>query len=57
MAQDAEEIRVAANGHVYVVAVGTAAPTDVTTAWGSGWADLGLVDDDHVTLSDGRETE
>jgi hypothetical protein len=57
VAQDTDQIRVAANGHVYVAAVGTAAPTDVATAWASGWYDLGYVDDDGVTLTDGREME
>jgi hypothetical protein len=57
MAQDTDQIRVGANGHIYVAAVGTAAPTDIATAWASGWYDLGYTDDDGVTLTDGREIE
>lgn len=48
---DATQTRVAGKGHVYVAPKGTAVPTDTTTAWGSGWMDLGYTDEKGVTLS------
>lgn len=48
---DASQIRVAGKGHVYIAPKGTAVPTDTTTAWVAGWADLGYCDEKGVTLS------
>lgn len=48
--QNTSQIRVAGTGHLYIAPVGTAAPTDVTTAWGASWQDLGFTDDSGVTL-------
>lgn len=45
------EVRLGATGHVLVAPVGTAAPTDVTTPWGSGWYDLGYLNEDGPTLT------
>jgi hypothetical protein len=57
MALDATEIRVAANGALRVANVGTAAPTDTTTAYGVGWTDLGFASEDGVTLTPSLDTE
>jgi len=48
---DATQIRVAGKGHVYVAPKGTTVPTDTTTAWAAGWADLGYTDEKGVVLS------
>jgi hypothetical protein len=48
--QTTSQIRVAGNGHLYVAPVGTAAPTDVVTAWGAGWQDLGFTDESGVVI-------
>lgn len=34
------------NADVYIAPAGTAGPTDVSTAWGSGWDAVGLLDGD-----------
>jgi hypothetical protein len=51
---DNDEIVVGANGKILVAAVGTTAPTDVTTAWAAAWWDLGYATDDGVTLTDSK---
>lgn len=48
--QTTNQIRVAGTGKLYVAPVGTAAPTDVTTAWGAGWQDLGFTDESGVVM-------
>lgn len=50
---DANEIRIAPNGHVYVASANTAAPTDLSTALSSSWTDLGYCTEDGVTLAYG----
>lgn len=51
MALVPEEILVAPTGSVFLAPVGTAPPTDTTTAWPAGWADLGYLSEDAVTGS------
>jgi hypothetical protein len=55
VALTAEEVFIAGSGHVYVADVGTTAPTDTTTAWAGGWAELGFTTDDGVTITPGKE--
>lgn len=55
--QDPDQIVVAANGDVYVAAVGTTAPTDITDAISSEWTKLGLITEDGVTFKDGKTIE
>jgi hypothetical protein len=43
MANVSANVRAGVSGKAYYSAVGTTAPTDATTAWGSGWIDLGWV--------------
>lgn len=57
MALDADEIVVGSNGRIYVAPVGTAIPTDIATAWGAGWIDLGYANEDGVTISKSRTME
>lgn len=45
------QIRAALTGTVKYAPLGTALPTDVTTAWNAGWIDLGTIDDKGVTSS------
>lgn len=45
------QVRIAKNGHVFMAPVGSAAPTDVTTALSSAWNDVGYIDEDGVTIS------
>ncbi|UUU22530.1 phage tail tube protein [Streptomyces sp. DSM 40750] len=48
---NANEIRVAGTGRILVAPVGTTAPADVTSAWGSGWKDLGFTSQDGIKLA------
>ncbi|MEV5369012.1 phage tail tube protein [Streptomyces albogriseolus] len=50
MANDSDNVRVALNGSIFLAAVGTTGPTDLTTAWGAGWVDLGYLSDDGVSM-------
>lgn len=43
MANVAANVRAAVSGKAYFAPVGTTAPTDATTAWGTGWTDLGWI--------------
>ena len=51
MALSAQEVRVAITGNLYVAPVGTAAPTDATTAPAAAWQDLGYTTEDGVTFT------
>lgn len=57
MATDADNVRVALNGSVYIAPKGTTAPADLTEAWGTGWVDLGYLSDDGVELNYSTDTE
>lgn len=48
---DVDEVRYAPNGHVYFAPVGSAAPTDATTALTSAWYEVGYVDEDGVSIT------
>lgn len=47
---DATKVRLAPTGHVYIAAIGSAAPTNSTTALTSAWTDLGYVDENGVSV-------
>lgn len=53
---NADEVRVAGAGHVYVAPAGTALPTSPTSALSAAWTDLGYVTEDGVTFTFSRET-
>lgn len=57
MAKSADEITVGANGSILVAPVGTAAPSDIETAWAGTWIDLGYANDDGVTFRDSKTME
>ena len=46
---DAAEVRIGYSGLANIAPVGTTAPTSLTAAWGTGWADLGLMSEDGLT--------
>lgn len=48
---DDTQVRVGVKGSFYVAPVGTTAPTDPYSAWGTGWIDLGNVSADGLTES------
>lgn len=43
MAHTSTEVRVAGTGDVYIGNIGATAPADTTTAWGTGWTNLGFI--------------
>lgn len=45
------QVRAAITGNVKFAPLGTAVPTDVTTAWAAGWIDLGALDDKGIADS------
>lgn len=56
MPVDADEIVVGANGNVYVAPVGTAGPTDTSTALNAAFIDLGYVSDDGIDITPGMDS-
>lgn len=56
---DASEVVVGANGRVLVAPVGgtTVYPTNVLTAFGLGWTEVGFTSEDGVTFTNGRDVE
>jgi hypothetical protein len=57
VATDADNVRVALTGNVYIAPKGTAAPADLDSAWASDWVDLGYLSDDGVEMSYSTDTE
>ncbi|MFD8072154.1 hypothetical protein ACFV3E_05825 [Streptomyces sp. NPDC059718] len=55
---DSNELRVATKGAFVVAPVGTTAPTDPYSSWGTGWVDLGYGTQDGLTetLNENRQT-
>lgn len=52
---NASQVVVGSNGKVWVAEIGTAAPTNATTALAAGWSDLGYVSEDGATFSEGKD--
>jgi hypothetical protein len=57
MAQDLAAILVGQTGKIYTAPLGTAAPTDVSTAWAAGWIDLATISEDGLTMSFNEDSE
>lgn len=57
MALNADNVRVGLNGNIYLASTGTTAPTDLDTAWGAGWSDLGYLSEDGVSMEYSTDTE
>lgn len=54
--QSASEIRVGANGTVYVAPAGTAGPANITAAW-TGFVDMGYTTEDGGKIARSMDTE
>jgi hypothetical protein len=54
---DTTRVRSGITGHVYTAPVGTAGPTDTTTAWPAAWQDLGYLTDDGPAITPGYTTK
>ncbi len=48
MALDADNVRVALTGAVYVAPTATTAPVTPTASWAAGWVDLGWLDENGI---------
>lgn len=57
MPLDSTQFFVAGSGNLYFAPVGTAAPTDVTTAPGAGWIDAGYTEEDGVGVNVSYDTD
>ncbi|MGW2932962.1 phage tail tube protein [Streptomyces sp. NPDC001156] len=57
MSADNTQVRVGVEGAVYIAPVGTTAPTDPYSPWGTGWIDCGYVTEDGLTeaLNENRQ--
>lgn len=56
MALDSGEVTIAPFGHVNVGPLGTAMPTDVTTALNAAFSEVGYIDEDGVQITPSTET-
>jgi hypothetical protein len=57
MAFNADQIITAVGAGIVIADKGTAAPTDVTSPWGTGWTDLGAVSDEGATMKKNADWE
>ena len=57
MPKDVDEIVVAGNGQIYVAPLGSTPPTNIATAWGGAWIDLGYASEDGVTINKARNMD
>src|SRR4051812_14686886 len=57
MPQDLAAIVVGQTGKIYTAPIGTAAPTDVDSAWAAGWVDLATISEDGLTMSFNEDSE
>ena len=57
MALTAGNVRAAISGELYVAVLGTALPTDTSTALPAAWKGMGYVSEDGVTQENERDTE
>lgn len=57
MALNATEVRVAGSGAIWKAPTGTTLPTDEVSAWGTGWVNLGFVEDGFKVKQDLKTTE
>lgn len=57
MANDADNVRAALTGSIYMAPKGSTAPTDLDTAWDAAWSDLGFMSDDGVSMEYSTDVE
>jgi len=50
VANNADNVRAALNGSIYMAPKGSTAPVDLDTAWDAAWQDLGFMSDDGVNM-------
>ncbi|MFJ2515623.1 hypothetical protein ACIPEL_36400 [Streptomyces griseoviridis] len=57
MSNDADNVRAALNGSIFMAPKGTTAPADLTTPWDAAWVDLGYMSDDGVSMDYSTDVE
>ncbi|MFF8485157.1 phage tail tube protein [Streptomyces antibioticus] len=57
MSNDADNVRAALNGSIYMAPKGSTAPVDLDTAWDAAWEDLGFMSDDGVSMEYSTDVE
>jgi hypothetical protein len=57
MANNADQVDVAATGAVYMSTIGATAPTNATAAWSTAWKELGFLSEDGLTENQGLDSE
>ena len=57
MSNDADNVRAALNGSIFMAPKGTTAPADLTTPWDAAWVDLGYMSDDGVSMEYSTDVE
>jgi hypothetical protein len=57
VANDANNVRAALNGSIFMAPKGTTAPADLDTPWDAAWVDLGFMSDDGVSMEYSTDVE
>ncbi|MBK3572586.1 hypothetical protein JHN63_01855 [Streptomyces sp. MBT65] len=57
MSNDADNVRAALNGSIFMAPKGTTAPADLTAPWDAAWVDLGYMSDDGVSMEYSTDVE
>ncbi|MFF3928561.1 phage tail tube protein [Streptomyces hirsutus] len=57
MANNADNVRAALNGSIFMAPKGTTAPVDLDTGWAAAWVDLGFMSDDGVSMEYSTDVE
>lgn len=57
MALDATKIKVAGSGAIWKAPTGTTLPTDSTTAYGTGWVNLGWISEGGFEIENAKKTK
>lgn len=57
MSNDADNVRAALNGSIFMAPKGTTAPADLLTPWDAAWVDLGFMSDDGVSMEYSTDVE
>ncbi|MGW2170417.1 phage tail tube protein [Streptomyces sp. NPDC001705] len=57
MANNADNVRAALNGSIFLAPKGSTAPADLTAPWDAAWVDLGYMSDDGVSMEYSTDVE
>ncbi|MEU4169438.1 hypothetical protein AB0F46_21505 [Streptomyces sp. NPDC026665] len=57
MSNDADNVRAALNGSIFMAPKGSSAPADLDSPWDAAWVDLGYMSDDGVSMEYSTDVE